>query len=47
MSNDQIFRGVTTILDPYWEKHPNQRDFWHGLYHHIVGEGWRDMGYDE
>ena len=37
MSNDPIGRAITNALKPYWEKHPNQRDAVHGLYHHIAG----------
>ena len=40
-------RSLTKKLDPYWKNHPNQRDFWHGLYHHIQGEAWRENGYYE
>jgi len=44
MSNDPLGRYITKSLDPYWEKHPNQRDFWHGLYHCIMGGLYAEAG---
>jgi hypothetical protein len=44
MSNDPIGRAITKALDPYWEKHPNQRDAVHGLYHDIAGGFWDLIG---
>ena len=47
MSNDPIGRAITRALDSYWEKHPNQRDFVHGLYHCIMAASWEDIGNHE
>ncbi len=47
MSDDPIFRKLTNDLEPYWENHPNQRDFFHGLYHFFAAGGWKEAGDSE
>ena len=44
MSNDPIGRAITNMLEPYWQNHPNQRDFVHGVYHDVRGKMWDLVG---
>lgn len=47
MTNIPFLRKISEDLNPHWENHPSQRDFVHGLFHHFMGEVWKEMGCDE
>jgi hypothetical protein len=48
MTDNRIGRAITNSLQPYWNNHPNQRDFFHGLYHQFMADCWKEAGnYEE